>query len=187
MGNEAKNVSVGKPLATGAIFAAPAKTALPTDAITALAATYKCLGYISEDGVKNSISTDSQPVKAWGGVAVLTTQTSREETFVFKMIEANEASLKQAYGEDNVTVDGETGAMVIKHNSREKKVYVYVIEVILSDDKVKRVIIPNGKVIELGDVTYKDDEPIGYEVTVSAAPDSQGNTAYEYIATAVEE
>ena len=51
MSNDASNVSVGKPLASGAIFVAPSGTTAPTDAKTALAATFKCVGYISEDGV----------------------------------------------------------------------------------------------------------------------------------------
>ena len=48
------------------------------------------------------------------------------------------------------------------------------------------MVIPSGKVIELGDVVCKDDEAIGYEVTLAASPDASGNTAYEYIAAAGE-
>ena len=186
MSNNAKNVSVGKPLASGAIFVAPSGTTAPTDAKTALAATFNCVGYISEDGVTNTIKTDSKPVKAWGGDAVLSSQTSREETFKFKMIEANEVSLEQAFGKGNVSKDSVSGAITVKHNGKEHGVYVYVVEIVLSSSKVKRVVVPNGKVIELGDVVYKDDEAIGYEVTLSAAPDSSGNTAYEYIAAVTE-
>ena len=184
MGNEAKNVSVGKPLATGAIFVAPSGTDVPTDATAPLAETYKCVGYISEDGVTNAVTTDSEPVKAWGGDTVLNTQTSREETFAFKMIETNKTSLEQAYGAGNVTEESESGSLSIKHNSKEKSVYVYVMEVILTGNRIKRIVVPVGKVIEMGDVVYKDNEPIGYEITVSATPDSSGNTAYEYIANA---
>ena len=36
---------------------------------------------------------------------------------------------------------------------------------------------------DLGDITYKDDEAIGYETTISALSDSAGNSHYEYIAT----
>jgi hypothetical protein len=183
--NESKNVSVGKPLATGAIFVAPSGTNVPTDAVSKLAETFRCVGYIGEDGVTNAVTSNSEPVKAWGGDTVLNTQTSREETFAFKMIEANEVSLEQAYGAGNINTNSADGSISIKHNSKERSVYVYVIEVILNDNKVKRVVVPVGKIIEMGDVVYKDNEPIGYEVTVSAMPDSSGNTAYEYIASAV--
>lgn len=182
MGNNADNVSVGKPMVTGGINVAPAGTDLPKDAVTALTEAFKCLGYISEDGVTNTIKTDSNQVKAWGGDAVNTTQTSRDESYKFTMIEANVEALEQAYGKGNVTKDETTEAITVKHNGLERASYVYVIETIMDESKVKRIIIPKGKVTELGDVVYNGSDPVGYEVTVSAMPDSAGNTAYEYIA-----
>ena len=52
--NNKKNVSLGKPKKTGCLYYAPAGTALPTDATTALPAAYTCVGYLSEDGVTNA-------------------------------------------------------------------------------------------------------------------------------------
>ena len=72
MPTDVTKVTAGKPKVGGALFRAPAGTALPTDAVTALAEAYKCLGYVSEDGVTNSTSIDSDEVKAWGGDIVLT-------------------------------------------------------------------------------------------------------------------
>lgn len=180
--NSAENVSVGKPKTSGAIFIAPKGTTLPTDATTALADAFQNVGYISEDGVTNSIETDSEEIKAWGGDIVLNPQTSRSEKFTYTMIEQNATALKHVFGEDNVTVDNSSGAITVKHNGNERSENVIVIETILSGGKVKRQVIPRGKVIEIGEITYKDDEPIGYETTVQALLDTNGNTAYEYIA-----
>lgn len=77
MPTDVTKVTAGKPKVGGALFRAPAGTALPTDAVTALAEAYKCLGYVSEDGVTNSTSIDSDEVKAWGGDTVLTPQPER--------------------------------------------------------------------------------------------------------------
>ena len=58
-----------------------------------------------------------------------------------------------------------------------------VLEVVMSGDRVKRIVVPKCKLSEMGEITYKDDEAIGYECTFQALPDANGNTSTEYIAT----
>ena len=52
---------------------------------------------------------------------------------------------------------------------------------LLSNNTAKRIVIPNGKVTAVGDITYSDGAAVGYETTISCYPDSNGNTHYEYI------
>ena len=64
---DAKLVTVSKPKVGGAVWRAPLGTTLPTDATTALDKAFKSLGYISEDGMTNANSPESDSIKAWGG------------------------------------------------------------------------------------------------------------------------
>lgn len=184
MANTATNVTTGKPKTGGAIFYAPTGSTLPTDAVTALDAAFVSLGYISEDGLSNENSPESDEINAWGGDVVYSYQTSRSDTFSFKMIEAlNPDVLKVVYGDANVTGDLATG-LAVKANSDDLDEHAWVVEMVLRGGVVKRVVIPNGKVTEIAEITYADNEAVGYEVTISATPDASGNTHYEYLKSA---
>lgn len=182
MANNAQLVSTGKPKVGGAIYRAPLGTALPTDASTALNDAFKCLGYCSDDGLTNDNTMEVEKIKAWGGDTVLNAQTSKEDEFGFTLIEVmNEHVLKTVYGDENVTVDATAGTISIQANSKEQGEAAFVIDMILKGGALKRIVIPTAKVTEVGTITYKDDEAVGYETTLGCTPDSAGNTHYEYI------
>ncbi len=178
------NVSTGKPQVGGAIFSAPSGTAIPTDAVTALAAAYENVGFCSSTGLTNEITTETGSIKAWGGVEVMKPQTSRTEAFKFTMIETNAIALARVFGEDNVVVDANNpDSFTVKHNAKERDVRPWVIELLLANDRVKRIVIPRGQITAMDAIVYNDTDPIGYGVTLSCFPaDDEGNTAFEYVA-----
>jgi hypothetical protein len=181
MSNAVENVSVGKPKIGGAVYRAPAGTTLPTDASTALAAAFTNLGYCSDAGVVNSNSMKTAEIKAWGGDIVATPVEQHPDAFKFVLIESkNPDVLKAVYGSDNVTGALATG-IVVNANSKVRDKGVWAIDMELSENTKKRVVIPDGQVTTVGDITYVDNDVVGYEITISALPDSSGNTHYEYI------
>lgn len=179
--NDATKVTAGKPMTGGAIFTAALGTSLPTTVSAALAAAFENVGYISDSGVTNSNSPTSTAIKAWGGDTVLDIQTEKPDTFKFTLIEAkNITALGLVYGEENVSGTLSTG-IKIEANSKEQVAKSIVIDMLLSNNTAKRIVLPNCKVTAVSDITYSDSAAVGYEVTVSCYPDSNGNTHYEYI------
>ena len=178
---KASNVTTGKPKKGGAVFRAPLGTTLPNDATTELDEAFICLGYCGEDGLTNANSPESDSIKAWGGDTVLTYQSAKEDTFSFVLIEAlNPDVLKAVYGDENVDGTLDTG-ITVKANSNEQQAAAWVIEQVMRDGAHKRIVIPSAAVTEVGDITYSDEEAVGYETTITATPDEDGNTHYEYI------
>lgn len=181
--NDATKVSVGKPKIGGAFFRAEAGTAVPTSALTPLSDDFKNLGYISDDGVTNTQERSTEEIKAWGGDIVLNPQTEKKDSWKVTFIETlNLDVLKTVYGKDNVEGSLDT-EIVVKSNALELDYAAWVLDTILTGSILHRVCIPNGKVTEIGDIVYKDNEPIGFEATIVAYPDANGNSHYDYYST----
>lgn len=183
--NNAQSVSVGKPKIGGAIFRAPLNTALPTSANETLNEAFKCLGYASKAGLVNNNSSESEDIKAWGGDTVLSVQTSKTDTFNFTLLESLSVEvLKTVYGDNNVTGDLANGIKVVA-NSEEQEECSWVIDMVLRGGVLKRIVLPDAKVTNVDEISYVDNEAIGYNTTLSCLPDQTSDQAthYEYIKT----
>lgn len=178
------NVSVGKPKVGGAIHVAPSGTTLPTDATTALDAAFVNLGYVSEEGLTNSNSAASETIHAWGK-DIIFTKDGDDETYSWTLLEVLDENVQKFIrGADNVTV-GEGGAMSVQVKRpaarTQMEEHAIVVEMILRKRAVRHV-IPRGVITEVGEVSYTDDDAVGYQVTVTALADANGNSHYEYTA-----
>ena len=182
--SNAKPRGKGGRYAGGLYFGDKGAAKVPTDATTALDGTLTSAGYLSDDGIKNKRARKTEDVVAFGGDTVLSVTTSLTETFELGLLETTKDTLSIVYGDDNVTETD--GAITVKHNAKDTPRKVYVFELAMTGNRVKRIVIPDGQVSDVDDVSYKDGEAITYSPTITAFPDGDGNTAYEYIAKVVQ-
>lgn len=182
---DATNVLVGTPdqaAGTGAILSAPLGTTLPTsvdDATTGFVDS----GYISEDGLQLANDLSTTDIMDWSGSLVRRIKESFSGTLTWNQLETNAEALKNAFGDDAVTVTaatqthGEQLAVAIKGELPAAKSWIFKIK----DGNAKiLIVVPNGQVTSLGEVSFTAGDAIVWPVTLSAYPDSTGTSIYIY-------
>jgi len=187
MVNSVANIVAGRPKSTGGVYGAPTGTALPTDATTALNAAFKSYGYIGDAGVVEHIGRTTSTVKAWGSDIVKVLQTDFTVTYDLTLIETlNSDVAKAVFGTSNVTATpfsttapthGNQLAIALNSGTLPRQEFAFEIV----DGLVKvRIVIPNGQIVNVGDVTYSDGAIASYPITVQAFADASGNESYKY-------
>lgn len=184
LANSVANVVAGKPLTTGGALRAVLGTALPTNTSTALNAAFKILGYVSEDGVTKNPARSTDKKKAWGGDIIKVTQSEYSETWTLTLCETLNADvLKAVHGDTSVTTTAatvSTGTLqAVVSNGDVLPNSSWVFEIREGTTKIRHV-LPKAQVIEVGEITYQDNEIIQYSLTLEAYEDASGNNSYSY-------
>lgn len=185
MANSSKaNIALSKTKVTGVVFVGDKTSKLPTDGTSALDSTFVNVGYISDDGIENDTDIKTKDVTEMGGRTVLTVISSYSETYAFTMDETNATALALRYGTSNVKT-GTDGAITIDHAMPDGESKPVVIEIPMTNGKIKRILIPEASLSDVDKITYSSGDPIGYSVTLAAnASDSIGGaTSREWITT----
>ena len=180
---DTNQVTVGSAAATGAIWVAPKDTALPTDASTALAGTYKLLGFTSDAGVQISESASNNAIRAWEGrTEVFNVKTEYTESIAFMPIQANAEVARLMWGSDAVVTA--SGKITTKHHGKSLEPVVVVIETVPREGIVKRY-CGTFQLVERGAQTLDGTQVDGRTLTFNAIADASGYTMYEYTSTTV--
>lgn len=174
----AGNVDVGL---TGAISKAPLGTAAPTTAVSVLDAAYVDTGALSPDGIALAMPGpgDTTPIKIWqGDLTVRTLRATSEElpALTFTMLETNKGTVETYFG---VTVAQTATEGSFSYTGAAPVASVYTAD-ILDGTKSKRFHIPRGMKAEVGDLVFKNDEAIGYEVTIECEYDATAGYYFRY-------
>ena len=156
----AANVRVGKPeAASGGVYTGALTATAPTDASTALTSGFGALGLVGDDGLKQTIDTDTTDIKAWGGDTARTVRTSHSVKYALTLIETSQAVLEEVFGKDNVTVT--SGKIKVAINSKELPKRNWVFQMLDGNIPI-RVHVPIGQITNLDDINFVDDDAIAF-------------------------
>jgi len=182
------DVCVGAPdqKTTGAIKHAPLGTTLPslssiTKASVTLNEAFVGDEYVSEDGLTLAPSMSTTEIKDWSGTTVRKVLESFDGTLSWTMISTNEGALGVAFGADHITTQDATTAhgkqVMVELGAFLPKAQSWVF--LMKDGNARIVVlVPNGQVTEVGEVTFAANAAVGWQVTLSTYPDDSGNCIY---------
>lgn len=179
--NNTQNVSVGKGVVGGYLFAAPLGTTLPTDYSTALDAAFVNLGYVTDDGATFSTESNADTFKDINGTDIATSNGGRTRTLNVQLVEIKADTLKEVFGQGAVAVD-DSGNITITHNNDDMPHRAVVFELVLRDGRRWRRVLPDAQVTEWGDLTVLYSDLVAFEITLNL---NGANPIVDYIQAVV--
>ncbi len=176
--NSTSDVTNVKGVDGGYGFSAPAGTTVPAIG-SALGSSFANMGYISSDGLEESVETDSEEVTDLNGDVVYVMTSKETEKLTFTLISLTADSLKEMHGQGNVTTT--SSLTTVKHKTTDRGQRTYVFELLLKDGRAWRKAVPYGQVTEVGPIVHGAGNVFGREITITCYPDSDGVRIYDYI------
>ena len=190
MGTNANYVRVGMAdqsattgaLSRGAVIdGSDVPTAADIDSALALLSNFTSSGYISEDGATLTTDISTVDLREWNRGIVRRLLDEFSGTVSLTLIQLDEESAKQCFGEDNVTVAAATSTkgkqLRIAMGATLGKPQAWALRMKDGDARML-VLIPNGQVTSGVEITFVANEAINLPVTISANDDGTGNSIY---------
>lgn len=159
---------------SGGVRVAPIGTTAPADLVTAYAAGWLELGWLSEDGITETPNQDVTEFKGLGGVTVRKVISSSETTFQFTIIERNGPTWDLYYpGSTRTTAAGIT-TLIVKSPVADPRAFAF--DVLDGAANHTRIEVPKGEISERGELVFKSDEMEAYQFTMTCYPAADGET-----------
>lgn len=172
------NVRIGY---SGKAYYAPLGTTAPTDIEEVWPAGWVDLGLISEDGLTENNDQDRTDIKAWGYDSPVRSQTiNRVTTFGLKFLETSPEVVSVYYAVPlaDMTQSGLGASQSVNFvQGQTPEPFVFALGLDIVDGERRfRFTIPRSEVSERGEITYKGDEAVAYEVTMATLLAADGST-----------
>ncbi|QCX81277.1 hypothetical protein C9F11_38470 [Streptomyces sp. YIM 121038] len=166
--------------ANGAGWVADTGTAAPAAPLTQPMPPWEPLGAISDDGLTYGFDEDSQEFTPWGLTSPFRTQITKSvRTFKATLWETARVSVQSVMyripAAELEPVSGVTSFAETASPVPDRRAWWFLV---LDGDTARGFYVPQGEVSDRSDVTFKQDEMSGYELTITAYPDAAGNTVY---------
>jgi hypothetical protein len=162
---------------TGAVYVAPTGTTGPSYSDDALDVAFSDLGYVSADGIAESIDKSTTQIRSWQDGSLVREIVS-DGTYSVSMtfIETNQDVVELYYGA--ALSSGELAIDPRSTGGRQS----FVIDVI-DGTNIERTYIPAGEITSVGERTLASGEAIGYEVTITAYADADSDVATKFFSS----
>jgi hypothetical protein len=155
------------------IWVAPSGTALPADTVTAFAAPWAILGYLSDDGPTVGQSADSNEITPWQSVVPLRSViTKRTVTLQFILWQLNQLTLGMYFDADPPTPDPTDGSIAMDVRTDTPQ-HIYAIAIDAADaERVLRIGFTRASLTGAGDMQIKRGEAVPLDCTLTALDDA---------------
>lgn len=167
---------------TGLAWFAVTGSTAPTDASGALAAAWKNVGMITEDGLTGKVNTASNDVKAYGSVQIqrkIITESSVSFDITFLETNARTQELYWGLAFNSLTPGVGTGAFNFTFGTYTRQLVAAVFDVIDGTNRL-RYYCPSVEVTDRKDFKISNASEISWGVTLTAYPNSSGVTLQTY-------
>ena len=157
---------------TGMFYHAAAGTALPTYPSESLAAAWKEVGAISEDGITLNTNRTFSQLKNWAKKIARLLPSEESGTVAAPILDTTEESFKTIFGASNVQVTPATAThgKLIKtdiepENMPDEEAYLFLMK---DGDDMIMVGTTKGYITELGEVAFQPNDAIKWAATIAA-------------------
>jgi hypothetical protein len=164
---------------TGRIDIAPEGTPLPKDMSDLDPEVFTNLGYISDDGVTEARDEDNQEFVPWQENTAIRYEITRSVvTFEFTLWQSTLATAGYYYGvkKEDMFLNAD-GSVFFDEKGKPAVNRDVLVLTVVDGAHARRSALPASQVTERGEITYKSDEMIGYNVTVTGFPGGEDGTS----------
>lgn len=138
----------------GGVWVADRGTTGPTD-LTVPPAGFVELGWLSEDGIDETLSQNSEVFRAWQGAAIVRRKvTQSDQTFRFQTLETNAATQGLKYrGREAVVASGVATTTIKDQTKSDTRAWVMDM---VDGEVTKRYVIPAGDYSRTGTIQHRN-------------------------------